>query len=108
APRPAARPAAPRLAAALAGRAALVGERLLPRMGPAPGAVGDALRRGLHLLSRVPRTRGGRECARGPGGAARALNPGTTSTRLRGNRGNGSAQRALELKQRDRRSEHGE
>src|SRR5437016_6964025 len=46
--------------------------------------------------------------SRGPGGAARALNPGTTGTRLRGNRGNGGAQRALELKQRDRRSEHGE
>src|SRR4029077_13350047 len=55
APRAAARPPAPRLSAALPGRATLARERLLPRMGPPPGAAGDALRRGLRVLQGEPR-----------------------------------------------------
>ncbi len=49
---------APRLEAALRRRAPLAGERLLPGVGPAPGAAGHALRRGLRLLPGERRRRG--------------------------------------------------
>ena len=75
--RRATRPLAPRVATALPGCAALARERLLPRMGPAPRATGDAILQGVSGIH-------GRGRARGPGGPRGARQPGPTGARLWG------------------------